>query len=269
MIRKLASAALAAGLLAAAPSARAGDDEALTHASERGRLLYAYDQAAWVSSDEMLRVIAKPDKAGVRGYVVEPLADGTLRAIYYGFDGATPKAVFTADVRGSKVVARHRFAAGEDAALSPTAVALIRARDAATAEAERKRLGACAKAAFNTVALPAQRADAPVPVYLLTPQVAQNQFPFGGHYEIDVAADGAIAAQRGFTKSCLTMSPGGGSGGAPAGVMVSHLLDATPTEIHVFQSLSMRLPVYVVTGEDKLWLVDGDKITAVDPKSGG
>ena len=49
-------------------------------------------------------------------------------------------------------------------------------------------------------------------------------------------------------------------GGRTAGLMMTHLLDPTPTEIHVFLSLSSRLPVFVATSDGRLWKVAGDKI---------
>ena len=45
--------------------------------------------------------------------------------------------------------------------------------------------------------------------------------------------------------------------GAPAGLMVSHILDETPTEIHVFSTYVAGLPVYVSTVKnDRVWVIE-------------
>lgn len=265
MLRRALLAAFAAITLAgfgAQAGAVGSEADALRRASERGRLIYDYDGAAWVSTDAMVAKLGRdPGKKGVVGYVVEPAGEGTLRAIYYGMDGATPRAVFVAEVRGRKVVSSRVVKPGDDGSLSPLAQRLIAARDAATREAVAKNYGPCVRQAFNSVALPPSTPDGPVSVYLLTPQVKQNEYSAGGHYEIDVGADGRVVASRPFTKSCMAL-PGGGK---TVGLMMSHLLDPIPTEIHVFLSLSSHLPVFVVTnGGDRIWKVEGDKITRME-----
>jgi hypothetical protein len=75
-----------------------------------------------------------------------------------------------------------------------------------------------------------------------------------------VAPDGRITGSRAFTKSCITMAQ-------PKNVtalVISHLLDPVPTEIHVFTSLSAGLPVYVAIPEsNRVFAVAGDKIRLV------
>lgn len=268
-IRIPALAGLALGLAAvfAAP-AQADEAAALRRAAERGRLIYAYDGAAWVSSDAMLAAIRDPGAAGVRGYVVEPGPEaGVLHAVYFRWDGDTPKAVFTAEVRGRQVLSSRVLGPNDDATLSPAAVRLVAARKIAVEEVKKRGFGSCAGGRFNTVALPPENPDGPVAVYVMTPQVKNGEYPNGGHYEIDVAADGAVASERAFTRSCLTLGGGGAPAGAEAaGVFVTHTLDPTPTEMHVFTSLSMGLPVFVGTGPDRVWRVQGDRIELVDDK---
>jgi hypothetical protein len=48
--------------------------------------------------------------------------------------------------------------------------------------------------------------------------------------------------------------------------MVNHLLDPAPTEIHVFTSYSMRIPVFVSTRDARVWKVERTKITPFDLK---
>jgi hypothetical protein len=112
---------------------------------------------------------------------------------------------------------------------------------------------------FNTAALPPAAAGGPVSVYLLSPQVSTGELPLGGHHRVDVAEDGRALSERSYTKACLTVPrPGAGA----VGMVVSHLLDPTPTEIHVFTSLSAKLPVFVATAA-RSWAVDGASVTVL------
>ncbi len=43
--------------------------------------------------------------------------------------------------------------------------------------------------------------------------------------------------------------------------MVTHLLDPVPTEIHVFASYNLRMPVFVATADKRVWKVQGSDIT--------
>ena len=55
----------------------------------------------------------------------------------------------------------------------------------------------------------------------------------------------------------------GGSG--TVGLMISHLLDPVPTEVHVFFGLWAETPLYVTTVPNrKVWLVDSGKIKLLE-----
>ena len=55
-----------------------------------------------------------------------------------------------------------------------------------------------------------------------------------------------------------------GDGFRPMGMMVTHLLDPQPTEIHVFISLNTDSPLYVGTTENRyLWKVSKGRISLV------
>ena len=196
------------------------------------------------------------------GWVVEPQGD-LLRVTYYGVEGETTYALFQADMRGSKVVQSRVFDSNDDRALKPETLALVRARQAAMRLGNGK--ARCTSGPFNVVVLP-QGAGQPTVVYLLTPMQTAGEYPFGGHYRIDVGPDGAVVAERAFTMACLNIGapPAGAGDGAMA--VVSHMLDPTPTEIHVFMSLWMGKPVGVITSRKEIWSVDGDQIELVQMK---
>lgn len=46
--------------------------------------------------------------------------------------------------------------------------------------------------------------------------------------------------------------------------MVTHLLDPTPTEVHVYWSLWARTPMFVATGEDAIWKIENGRIHRVE-----
>lgn len=267
----LAAALMAAAAATAAPApdeARvAAEAQAVKRASDRGRLIYALDQAAWISSDELARRLPDPH-AGVSGYVVEPVGDHLFRAVYYRLDGETPHTVFTADVRAGKLTSSRVYAPGDDTRLSPLALRLVHARAVAIASAAKRRLAPCAKGPFNTVVLPPAQPDGPVAVYLLTPQVSPGEIPFGGYHELDVAPDGTILASRQFTRGCATLNGASLRTADPqaVGVAIVHRLDPTPNEIHVYLSLWMGRPLLVATSPEHVWRVDGDHIALTDAR---
>lgn len=83
-----------------------------------------------------------------------------------------------------------------------------------------------------------------------------------------VGPDGTVSGSRPYSVSCLNMArPNLPAGATPVGVMVNHLLDPAPTEIHVFTSYSMRMPLFVSTRDARTWKVEGAKITPFDPKA--
>lgn len=123
----------------------------------------------------------------------------------------------------------------------------------------------CANSPFNVVVLP-QEAGQPTLVYLLTPMETAGEYPFGGHYRIDVDPDGTVTSERAFTMTCLNIGAPPAGAGAGAMAVVSHVLDPTPTEIHVFMSLWMGQPVGVVTSPKEVWSINGDQIELVQMK---
>ena len=260
--------ALALALLLAAPAAAAqeasGERAATIAAAERGRLLFAYDRAAWVGTDAMFAKVADPaGKLG--GYVVEGPAEAP-RVTFYD-KAAEPRAVFVARFSGGKLADGKVLGQDDDRALSPEALRRVHAL--ATARAALAKGGArpCAAKPFNAIVLPANGAGEPLRVYFLTPQSDNDHLPFGGHYEVDVAPDGTAGQPRPFTKTCLEMPVKAPGPGQPVGITVSHLLDPVPTEIHVFSSLALGKPVFVATirPTPRLWVVDGGRITGPRP----
>jgi hypothetical protein len=233
----------------------------LATVAARGAEIYAFDQAAWHSTDALVaRKLPEEVMHAIRGWVVEPSGD-LLTVTYYGLDGPTPFAIYVADYRDGKVVADHVPDAAGDRSLSAQAVRMAAAHDVALAQP----FGACVDARFNTVTLPPRPGSGVIPVYLLTPMVKANVYPVGGHHEVDIGPDGKLSATRDFTRACLPMERPDKAGT----LYVTHLLDPHPTEIHVYLSLWSGSPIFVGTSKDVVWSVNGTRIEKVEMKKGG
>jgi hypothetical protein len=266
MLRFLAFAAfLVAGLPAPLSAQSTAEQAAIDFALARGRVLFAVDRAAWVATDDLRQKMPNFENAGLRGYVVDRDGDA-LHVLFYGGPADAPVAYYRARVERHRVVSSEVFPADRRPALTPLQRRLVAARDAAASSTRRRP---CANAPFNSAVIPPATAHGPVDVYLLTPQLRTGEYPIGGHYRLTVAADGSIGGERAFANSCLAMdsSRGVAGGGTPAAMVVSHLLDPVPTEIHVFTAIGARMPLYVaIARPDRLYEVTGERIRLVEQR---
>ncbi len=235
----------------------------LQEVARRGALLYAYDQAAWHGTDDMVAKL--PDyqnRAG--GWIVDGPAEAPELVF---FDKAGARAVYVARFRDGKLISGE-VAGADSGELSAPRRQLIAARKAALVALAGSGSKGCSEAAMNSVVLPPAGPGAPTLVYVLTPQRVMDSFPFGGHFLIPVDPSGRAGPIRRFTNTCLEVGPSGvPKGGKLAAFGITHLLDPIPTEIHVFTSLAAHMPVSVATREDRIWWVDGTAIRLM-PKTG-
>jgi hypothetical protein len=273
MIRILASAALVAlapsafAQAPAAPRMSEAEQTQVQHALDRGTLIYYYDQAAWHGTDDLLKKIPNPE-GKVGGWIVDGTADAA-EIVFYDTDEADPHAVYVAKFRGSELVSSRLLDPGDDRTLSPSRRSMIAAKRTASNALAESEVARCVDKPFNTVVLPPGKQGEPTLVYFLTPQTRNATLPFGGHYLVPVGADGTPGKIRAFAKSCGELETGKDGNKAEA-LIVTHLLDATPTEIHVFTMMAARLPLFVMTSQNnRVWSVDfvsgRARIRIVDP----
>lgn len=235
------------------------DEQRIADAAGLGRLIHAFDQAAWVSSDALTTTVPKEQLVGLGGYVVEASEAQKLRVTYYRGEAAAAQAFFVTDVRGGKVVRQGLLAT--PVALSADQTVLAQAREVAATRARERSYRPCTPAPFNTVVVPSRRGG-PVAVYLLSAQQDARTYPMGGNYRVVVAPDGAVLASRPYSVSCLNLTvPKLPAGAKPVGFMVNHLLDPVPTEMHVLASYNLRMPILVATPDKRVWEVKGSSIT--------
>ncbi|MBD3730050.1 MAG: hypothetical protein IE933_10120 [Sphingomonadales bacterium] len=221
-------------------------------ALDRGLDLYNYDQAAWHTTDAMIEDVPDPAGAGIRGWVVVPVEQG-WQVTYWKPDGDGFAGVYSAVWDGKKVVDRQLLS-GNAARLDEAQIALVRAGRVP----DLSGLQRCTDKPFNSVIMPSGKPDGSIYVYYLTPQTTLDAIPLGGHYRFEVL-DGQVVGQRGFTKSCIALAlrPQTKDAAKPEALVISHLLDPVPTEVHVFSMLVAHLPLYVVTSQNKtLWSIE-------------
>lgn len=110
---------------------------------------------------------------------------------------------------------------------------------------------------YDTIVFPSSESDEWV-VYLL-PQPVRGSVPIGGSYRLETKA-GNVVAGRPYTRTCISLAPGGRS----VGMMITHLLDPVPTDVHVFWSLREGKPFYVAATEGGLWKIENGRISAME-----
>ena len=260
---------LIAAALAAAPALADPTAQQLAAAKEaevRGAEIYAYDQAAWHSTDRFqidLRkaklTLALVSEQGVRGYVVEPAGNGLLLVTYYAQKDGKTWAFARYWMAGSSVRRGGLVKPGDDAALSPLALKLVELRGKAIAAADETKSFYCGEGVPNTVVLP-PRADGTYPVYVMSAATQAGRFPAGGHSRFDFDGAGELVAHRAFTKSCIDVVTSI-EGRKAVGYGVSHSMDPQPTEIHVFVSYNVPIKLFVIVEPgNNLWEIDRGKV---------
>jgi len=232
---------------------------AVATASQRGIAMFLHDAAAARASDELMaRKVFERDHR-LEGWLTDLVAD--KHAVIVDFIGTeSGKQAVLYRVQVPMGDAGLGFEAFQPAApLSESQQARWRARQQASAEIS-KRDDLCS-AQYNSVVIsPDPAPDGLIHVYMLAATAEPGVIVAGGHFRYDYSPDGKLLeAQRAFTKSCFNIDAPDKKKGKPVAFMLTHLLDPTPTAIHVFLSRLHGQAVYVMT-EAGNWLVDGAEI---------
>lgn len=222
----------------------------------RGRALAVLDQAARVSTKDMLARVPNPTEAGIVGWIAQPEGNG-VTVTYYAKEGDGFAAVYKAQVLANRVSAPQVYAAGQRPALTGPSARMAAARAAVEALDHRP----CGPD-FNAIVMPPD-GDAPVLVYQMSPRMVGNKLPLGGHFRTAVAADGSIAQTTPLGGACADLTlPAVTRGQRPRPPVVNARQSVLPSELHVFLSLWARRPIVVATGTDqiRLWGVTAESI---------
>jgi hypothetical protein len=224
---------------------------AIDEAIRRGTLIHQYDQAAWHSTDAMVAAIKNPAKAGIKGWIVLEAEQGA-KVVYYAKDDQGLYAVYSAIWTGGKIIEGTVYTLTEREALSPEEVRIA----SIFQTMPKDGIWTCSNDNANIVTLPRETLEGSDSIYILTPQSALGVFPAGGHNRVDMK-DGSFVSRRPFSKGCLDLGGAEGGKGDAAAFMVTHMLDPTPTEIHVFTALAANKSIYVATNANgRTWEVN-------------
>jgi hypothetical protein len=231
-----------------------------------GDILAKEDIAAWVATDAMLEsgsnklvhgkptgwLTRAPDPTGLKWVVSFTAKDGdreySFADVSVLLDGKQPRLGVSAP------------AGGRD--LEPEEKLFLHARDLTMARTDWLH---CAETYNYSVGWAEMLDGRRILVRLLPARKDANVFPFGGFHEFSWATkEGGEVKHFSQTRGCLDMPA------PPAnadGFFVTHLTSDTPTQFHVFQSLSYQHPVYVATESNGLtWKVEDGHISVVDLK---
>jgi hypothetical protein len=235
-------------------------------AEQRGAEMYRYDQAAWHGTDQFFADVAAAgiDRAtlsarGIAGYVVEP-AEGTALAVtFYGEDEHGRWAFARYHYEGGVITGEGLVAGNVHQPLSPRASRMADARRLAVAEFRKPGHELCSSTPANTLVLPDSAGG--LSVYLLTSTNEASVYPAGGHYRFDFDAAGHLVGERRFMKSCFPLTFAEKDGKRPEAVVLTHLLDPQPTEIHAFVSRNIPVPLVILTVSNRaMWVANKGQV---------
>ncbi len=235
----------------------AGQRAALETAVTRGRALAVLDQISRTATADARARIPAADAEAIVGWIAQPEGNG-VTVTYYVRDGEHYAAIYRGSVIGGRISSPQVFAAANRPRLEGVALRMAAARTAAEATEHQ----ACGPD-FNSFVLP-PTGDEPVAVYRLSPRMAANRIPGGGHFRITVAADGTIAEDVALGASqCADLTiPATAAGQRPRPIQVNAAGTPLPSELHVFLSLWVQRPLAVAAGADpvRIWGVTGEGI---------
>lgn len=225
----------------------------IADAQARGALLFAYDQVAWHGTDAFLADLERTgaDASWLRGFIVVPDGGDKLAALSFGERNGVLVEVARYGVDGGQVTGgglRDRDAA---VPLSGDALRMATVQRAVLDQMARRQYGLCARSNANTIIFP-PALDGSITAYVMTPPITNDAYPLGGHYRFVFDVQGEEVAHRRFLNSCfdLRRTAPGMEDGEPVMMVVSHILDPQPTEVHFFASYYAPLQLGVATVGD-------------------
>jgi len=235
-------------------------DEALA-AQVQGAMLQQEDVAVWLASNRLVKEGTKPPgtvtgwfaqsrDAKARNWKVSFTSMvGTKQVVYADVDvgliAPPPKISFQAHPQGRE--------------LSADELVLVKARDEVSG---RKNWLRCADDYNYSVSFRQGKKGRETVVRALPARHDQKLYLLGGFHEFVASDKGGRAKQFQQTNTCLELQlPKHGRG-----FYVTHLRSNTPTQFHVFISLSYGRPVYVKT-DSRTWLVRNGLVSVVDKNS--
>lgn len=233
-----------------------GEEEiALRTAETSGVLIYRHDQAAAAATDALAKVRGFKRNKQLQGWITEQVGHEILVTFVGGAKGEPTAALYRVRVGADGKLLDQPTILKTPEPLTEFEAAAVKAR----AVAVTSQFQPCAEK-YNPVVLPAgERLDRWV-VYMLPATTKRSVVPLGGSYRFDINVETGDVAIRPYTRTCIQLQ----NDPKAVGLMITHLLDAVPTEVHVFWSIWADKPIYVATPpHGTLWVVDKSAIRLV------
>lgn len=236
---------------------------AVSRAEEIGARLHLHDWAAARATDMLVERKFMETDPRLRGWLTDEFGDGDDLGVIVTFVGEVEgrdMGLYRIRVSPRGESTFEKLQPGIP--LDDSQLARLRARsDARRLLAERKDL--CGEA-YNSVVLPAVPATGDrILVYMLAATTQSNALVVGGHHLYEYSADGAkLVSDRAFTRSCMEMQLPEGEIEA---MSLTHLLDASPTELHVFLNRTSRQMLLLLTTTNGLmWVIKDGRILSAE-----
>lgn len=227
-----------------------------------GTALRRHDIAAWLTTDELLKIKAFENVPGRGVGWVTAENDDSIRVLYlhqvddrYGIAGEATLRYEPWGVVNARGIADipEKERAPTDAMLR-----MLRARTLAT----RQGLLNCnPNRPFNTVVLPVSEDGRDYMLTFLISAWDDKTVPLGGFHMLRIGDDGTdVITTYSQTSGCGNLTPEQLQ--AKKTLAVAHDSSAAPTPFHVFLSLQYRKPLYVKTTQNGLiWKVSGATVS--------
>jgi len=227
--------AIAAALLIplrAAPQEMAPpNSEELAAISERGRLLYEYDQAAWHASDSVQ--MANPKNVEGQRYIARK-ESGKWIVVFGKLN--EDRSQFGISYQADEQATLRHFAVRQEPAERQDEGFFLRA--ARAIEVAMKDFGS-ANRPYNIAVLPAPEEQ--LYVYLYPAQTNARVYPLGGDVRYLVSTDGTkILEKHQMHKTIIETAP---SGKKPVTGVHTHVLSDVPEDTDVFHVLTQDPPL--------------------------
>lgn len=220
-----------------------------------GALLYHHDRAAAAATDALLKVRGFKRNKSLEGWVTEARGD-SIAVTFFGRSKDGENAAF------------YRVLVGADGTLMEKPSALKNPEPLSEFEADAAQARALAlKSSFqpcaekyNSVVLPVGDSREDWVIYLLPGTTNHRTVPIGGSYRINANIKNGEASVRPYTKTCVQLE----NDPRAVALMMTHLLDPQPTDIHVFWSTWARKPIYVsIHSNGTIWSIEGGSIRLI------
>ncbi len=231
------------------------EDVALRLAETKGREIFVHDRAAALATDALLALRTFKKDKRVNGWITE--AQGEKIAVT--FIDNSPAALYRVVISESAKIKGGVKAYKAPIPLTEFELGAVTARNLAILSPFNR----CSEN-YNSVVLPEDQESGAKKwsVYLIPGTKKKHIIPIGGAFLVHT--DGTtVASSRGFTKTCITLE----SDARAVAVFITHLLDQTPTEVHVFWNLWAKKPIAVGTPlnrDGKVWMIENGKIALID-----